>query len=59
MPRLGEHYAHSSPGIRFFTKSSYVVIYQELADGVRVLCVSHSARDWQSMLDAIDDFESE
>jgi toxin ParE1/3/4 len=54
MPRLGERYPHAIPGIRFFTLGAYVVVYEELNVGIRVLCVSHSARDWQSLLDAID-----
>jgi toxin ParE1/3/4 len=55
MPRIGECYSHPIPGMRYFTHGTYVVVYQELEDGIRVLCVAHSARDWQTMIDTMED----
>ncbi|MEX2186218.1 MAG: type II toxin-antitoxin system RelE/ParE family toxin [Pirellulales bacterium] len=54
MPRLGERFVHALPRVRLFTASAYVIAYQELDDGILVLRVIHSARDWQAMLDAMD-----
>lgn len=57
MPSLGEIYAESLSGTRTLTSGAYVIIYVVRDDRIQISRVVHSARDWQSLLDALDDTE--
>jgi plasmid stabilization system protein ParE len=57
MPSLGEAYAGSLPGTRILTTGAYVIVYVVRDDRIQISRVVHSARDWQTMLDAVDDVE--
>lgn len=47
-PRMGELREELGPDIRSFTHTrNYIVIYRPLDDGIDVLRVLHSARNWQ------------
>lgn len=45
---MGEPRTELAPGIRSFTYNrNYIVIYRALDDGIDVLRVIHSARNWR------------
>ena len=44
-PLMGEARPELGEGLRHFPVDSYVVIYEPLVDGIRVLLVIHGARD--------------
>jgi toxin ParE1/3/4 len=55
MPSLGESYSGSLPGTRFLTSGAYVIVYILQHDRIQISRVLHSARDWQTMLDTMED----
>lgn len=57
MPNLGEVYAGSLPGTRILTSGAYVIVYVVRDDRIQISRVVHSARDWQSLLEALGDVE--
>ena len=49
-PRMGELRPDLGEGVRCFSVGSYVVIYEPLDDGIRVLVVIHGHRDVPAVL---------
>jgi toxin ParE1/3/4 len=50
-PGMGSWHKDLPETYRYFVHKRYVVIYEELDDGIRVLLVVDSARDWTRMFE--------
>jgi toxin ParE1/3/4 len=49
-PQMGEAVDHTLRGVRRFTVGSYVLLFEPLTDGVRVLRIVHSSRDLKALM---------
>lgn len=50
-PYMGEAVAELQPGVRRLVVNSYLLFYEPLENGIRLLRVFHSSRRIQSLLD--------
>lgn len=45
-PEIGQSRADLAPGLRFFPVGTYLIFYRKSDDGIQVIRVLHSARDY-------------
>lgn len=57
-PLVGESLDRLRPGLRRYTVGSYVVLFEPLPDGVRLLRVVHSSRDIRPLIDDMGEGDS-
>jgi toxin ParE1/3/4 len=50
-PGLGEPQEHLKQGLRRFVVGTYLIFYEPIPDGIRVVRVLHGARRWEDMFD--------
>lgn len=46
-PDIGERQDHLRPGLRRFVVGNYLIFYEPIEDGIRVVRVLHGARRWE------------
>lgn len=46
---LGQLQPELGPGIRTFSAKKYVIFFERLPDGIKVLRVAHGSRDWSNL----------
>ncbi len=56
-PLMGEARNDIAPGVRTFVSSSYLILYQPIRSGIRVVQVVHAARDVEVILRRFRDGE--
>lgn len=50
-PQMGASAAQYRPGLRQFTVGNYVLFYEQLSDGIRLVRVLHGARKLDELFD--------
>lgn len=49
-PKIGSLQEKYRPGLRCSPVGSYLVFYEPIADGIRILRILHGARRWEDLL---------
>jgi toxin ParE1/3/4 len=50
MPGMGVARFDVRPNLRMFPVGNYLILYQEIEEGVEIVRVLHGARQWQELL---------